>query len=81
MFGFVIKMFIGLLSTCTIGSFGEWLAFNSKGPIICVSLNNQLCKARTILVNRTLFNQFTVSVNKLMLMLKNIDFTYCYHTH
>ena len=32
------KKFIGLLSVCTIGSFGNALAFNSEGLI---SLNNQ----------------------------------------
>ena len=34
-------MFIGKLSTCTIRSFGESLAFNYKGPKKYVSLNNQ----------------------------------------
>ena len=34
-------MFIGLLSTCAIESFGESLASNSKGSIKCVSPNNQ----------------------------------------
>ena len=33
MLGFIKKMFIGLLSPCTIGSFGKSLAFNSKGPM------------------------------------------------
>ena len=55
-------MFIGLLSTCTIGSFRELLACN------CISLNNQSCQARPILVNIS-SNQppsypFTVGVNK-----------------
>ena len=44
-------MVIGLLSACSIESFGESLAFNSKAPIKCVSLNNQLCQARPILVS------------------------------
>ena len=39
MFSFKI-MFIGLLSACTTGSFGESLASNSEGCIKCVSLNN-----------------------------------------
>ena len=44
MFGFTIqKMFIGLLSACTIVSFGESLASNSEWSIKCVSLNNQPC--------------------------------------
>ena len=33
-------MFTGLLSTCTAESFGGSLAFNSKGPRKCASLNN-----------------------------------------
>ena len=33
MFGFLKNIFIGLLSACTKGNFGESLAFNSKGPI------------------------------------------------
>ena len=40
MFGFVKKMFIGLLTACIIGSFGEPLIFHSKGHIKCVSINN-----------------------------------------
>ena len=61
-------MFIGLLSVCTIGSFGESLVSNSKGPIKCVTLNNRPCHAIPTLVNinsdGTLFYPFTVSVNK-----------------
>ena len=41
---------------------------NSKGPIKCLTLNNQPCQARPTLVNinsdETLFYPFTVSVNK-----------------
>ena len=40
MFRLIFKMFIGLLSTCTIGSFDASLASNSKGYIACVFLNN-----------------------------------------
>ena len=36
MFGFIRKMFVGLLSACAIRSFGESLASNSKGHIRCV---------------------------------------------
>ena len=61
-------MFIGLLSACTIGSFGESLVSNLKRHVKCVSLNNQPCKARPKIVNinsnKTLFYPFTVSVNK-----------------
>ena len=57
-----------IICAFTIGGFGESLAFNSKGPINCVSLNTQPCKARPTLVNinfaETLFYPFTVSVNK-----------------
>ena len=39
-----------------------------EGPLKCVSLNNQSCKARPTLRNinseKTLFYQFIVSVNK-----------------
>ena len=51
MFGFIKKMFIGVLRACTIGCLGESLASNSKGHLKCVSLNNRLCQARPILVN------------------------------
>ena len=44
-------MFVELLSVCTIVSFGNSLALNSKGPIKCASLNNQPCQARPTLVN------------------------------
>ena len=50
-----------------IGIFGESLAFNSKGPIKCVSLNNQSSQARSTIVNvnsvKTLFCLFNVSAN------------------
>ena len=51
MFEFIKQMLIGLLSSCKIESFGESLAFNSKEPTKCASLNNQPCKARARLVN------------------------------
>ena len=42
--------------------------FNCKGPIKCVSLNNQPCKARPTFVNincdETLFYPFTLSGSK-----------------
>ena len=47
MFGFIFKMFIGLLSACTKRRFGESLVWNSKGPIKCVTLNNRSCQARS----------------------------------
>ena len=68
MFGFIKKMFIGLLSACTIGQFAESLVSNLKGPIKYVSLNNQPCQIRpeigNINADKTLFYPFTVSVNK-----------------
>ena len=44
-------MFIELLSTCSIGNFGESLASNSKGRLKWMSLNNRPCQARPTLVN------------------------------
>ena len=41
MFRFIIKVIMGLLRACTIGSFGEPFVFNSKRPIICLSVKNQ----------------------------------------
>ena len=40
MFGFIKIMFIGLLSFCTIGIFGESLDSLSKEPIKCLTLKN-----------------------------------------
>ena len=61
-------MFIGLLSICTIRSFCYSLIFNSKGPIKCVSLNNQPWQARPTPVNinsnEPLFYPFIFSFNK-----------------
>ena len=61
-------MFIRLLSACTIRSFGESLVFNSKLFIKFVSLKIQPYQTRPIVINinfdETLFNPFTVSVNK-----------------
>ena len=68
MFGFIQKLFIGLLSGCISGRFDWSLASNSKGPIKCVSLNNRPCQARPKLVimnsNEPLYYPFIVSVTK-----------------
>ena len=40
LFEFIKKMFVGLLSVFTLGSFDESLVSNLKGPMKCVSLNN-----------------------------------------
>ena len=68
MFGFIKRIFIGLLSVSTAGSFREWLVFNSKGPLKCKSLNNEPSKARSALVNiysdETLLYPFTFTVNE-----------------
>ena len=56
-----------LLSTCTIGSFGESVVCNSKKPIKTVSINNQPCQARPTIVDinsKNLFYPFTGSFNK-----------------
>ena len=68
MFRFIKKIFIGLLSVCTIKRFGVSLVFNYKKPIKCLSLNNQPCQTKPTLVNisfgETLSYPFTVGVNK-----------------
>ena len=60
-------MFIGLLSACTIESFGDSVACDLKGPIKCISLNNQRCKTRPgtndTNSNETFFYPFTIIVN------------------
>ena len=48
MFGFIEKMFIGLLSPFTTRKFGESLGSNC---VKCVSLNNPSCQARPTRVN------------------------------
>ena len=40
MFAFIKKMFLGLLSVCIKGSFGQSLISNTKGPKKCLTLNN-----------------------------------------
>ena len=62
-------MFIGLLSICIIGSFGELLGSNSKGPIRCVSLNNHACQARPTFVN---INSDETLFIHLLLVLKTV---------
>ena len=73
-------MFTALLSACTITDYGEWLVSNSRETIQFVSLNNQLCKARPIIVNinsdKNLFYPFTVSVNKCFGSCNTIDDPY-----
>ena len=41
MFGFIEKMFIGLLSALTAKYFCESIVSNTEGHIKCVYLNNQ----------------------------------------
>ena len=67
MFGFIKKVFIGLLSALTAKYFCESLASNSEGHIKCVYQNNRPCQARPIFdinSNETLFHTLTLSVNK-----------------
>ena len=75
-------MFIRLLSAYTIGSFRESLLSNLKLTIKCVSLNNQLCKARPTLIhmnsNGPLYYQLTVSVNKCSEIGYTIDDSYAW---
>ena len=67
MFGFIKKKFIGLLSVCTIGSFGVSLVFNSKETLKFLALNSQPRQLRPTLINinsnETLFYPFFVSAN------------------
>ena len=67
MFGFIKKMSSELSSAGTLGIFGKSLAFNSKGTLKLVSLNNEPCHTRPTVVNidsdETLFFYlFTVRV-------------------
>ena len=68
MFGFIKKMFIGLLKVCTAVIFDRLLVSNYEGRIKFVSLNSGLCQTRPALGNinstKTLYYPFTVSVNK-----------------
>ena len=51
MFRFIKKMSSELLSAGTLGIFGKSLAFNSKGTLKLVSLNNEPCHTRPTVVN------------------------------
>ena len=51
MFGFLEKMFIGLLSACTSVNFGESLVSKFERITNGVSLNNQSCQTKSTLVN------------------------------
>ena len=61
MYGFIKRVFIGLLSVCILIRFGRPLASNYKQPIKCVSLTNRPCQTRSTLFNvnsnETLFNE------------------------
>ena len=59
-FRFNKQIFIGLLSICTIPGLGESLVYNPKGPIRCVSLNNQPCQARPTTAKKTLMKLFFI---------------------
>ena len=65
MFGFIKKIVVGLLRICEIVSFGKSLASIYKGPLKCLSLNNQTCQARPTILKKnsdeTLFYPFNVS--------------------
>ena len=51
MFLFIKKMSSELLSAGTLGIFRKSLAFNSKGTLKLVSLNNEPCQTRPTVVN------------------------------
>ena len=63
-FGFIKKMFSGLLSVYIVVPFSGSLPSKSKEPIKCVSLNNRQSSIVDINSYETLFYSFTVSVNK-----------------
>ena len=80
MIGFVKQVSFGTLSVCKIENLGELLNSISKGPMVCVSINNQTCKSRPRLVNintdKTLFDPVTVTVNKCGESCNTIDDVY-----
>ena len=63
-----IYWIVRCLHNKTTRSFGESLTFNSKGRLKCISLNNWPSQIRPTLVdinsNETLFDPFTVSIDK-----------------
>ena len=85
MFGFIKRRCLELLSVCAIGSFGESLVSNSKGPIKCVSLSKHPCQARPTIVNinsdETLFFYLLLVVKSAMevvtlLMIYMLEFAF-----
>ena len=85
MFGFIKKMFIVLFSVCTIGRFGESLAFNSKGPIKCISLNNQPYQTKPGLVdiisNETLIGKELVAFGVIIILNAKVKVIEIKHYH
>ena len=73
-------MFIGLLSACTVGSFGETLFPNLKRLLKSLPVNNRPWKFRPTIVNinsdKTPFYPFTVSFNKCGGCCTTIDYPY-----
>ena len=71
------KMFIGLLSICTVVRFSSSLQSNYKEPMKCVTFNNRPCQAIPTLASmnsdKILFYPFTVSINKCGGSCKAID--------
>ena len=71
MFGFIKKMFIGLLSFGVPTRFGDWLATK------CVSMSNQPYQPRPAIVNinshEPLYYPFTISINKCVGSCNTID--------
>ena len=63
-------MFFRLLRAWSIGTFGKSLAFNSKRPIKCLSLNNQPCKDRPSFFytnsDKTLFYLVLISLEEVV---------------
>ena len=80
MFRFIKQRFIGSLSVCTIGSFGQSLVSKLKGPIKCLTLNNWPCPFKATLLIQTfrenIFYQVTISANKCGRSCNTIDDPY-----
>ena len=82
MFRFIEKMFIELLSACAIDGSGKSLVSSFERPVKYVSLNNQPCKSRQLIVNinsdKTVFYLFIASVVEAvtLLMLHMLEFAF-----
>ena len=65
-------MFIGLLSTCTMGRFGKPLDFHSKGRLKCVFLNNWPFQVRPTLVDTNYNEAFLTRLLSVLINLMDV---------